>query len=123
MKQRFSDKVYELKSKVGLGKTPKRSVVEPQLGYVITLITNIRECFSKADLDMKTDILSSILDGKMIFCDGKCRTVNFNPIMSLMTGKSIICEDEKENGVSDFSETPLQYPEPHLKLLNWIKPY
>ena len=54
-------------------------------------------------------ILGSILNGKMVFEDGKCRTAEFNPIIALLMGQEPIII---KNGVSVCTETPLLYPEP-----------
>ena len=64
-------------------------------------------------MSVKMDVLDSIFSGKMVFENGKCLTAEFNPIISLLIGQE---QDINENGVSVFTETPLPYPEPGLKI-------
>ena len=50
-------------------------------------------------MSVKMDVLGSIFSGKMVFENGKCRTAEFNPVISLMMGKSSICEEENKSGI------------------------
>ena len=64
------------------------------------------------DMSVKMDVLGSILSGKMVFENGKCRTAEFNPIIALLMDREPFLND---NGVSGNTETPLLYPEPRSK--------
>ena len=65
------------------------------------------------DYCFPVSILGSILNGKMVFEDGKCRTAEFNPIIALLMGQEPIII---KNGVSFCTETPLLYPELGMKI-------
>ena len=112
IKQRYSDDMYALKSQLEILQVPNRQIVEPQMSYAMSFINNLEHCLSVVDMSIKMDVLGSIFSGKMVFEDGKCRTAEFNPIVSLIMGKSDIYEGENKNGVLDVSKTPLQYPDP-----------
>lgn len=114
-KQRYKNEIHTLQCKVEAMKAPNRTVIEPRVAYAMSFINNMVKCLSDVEMSVKMDVLGSIFSGKMVFEDGKCRTAEFNPVISLMIGKSSICEDENKSGVLDFSKTPLQYPEPCLK--------
>ncbi len=109
MKQRYSNEIYALKSQAEILKVPNRQIVEPQIAYAMSFINNLEKCLSVVDMSVKMDVLGSIFCGKMIFENGKCRTAEFNPIIALLMGREPILN---EKGVSDSSETPLQYPDP-----------
>ena len=111
-KQRYTNEIHTLKCQFEILKTPNRAIVEPRVAYAMSFINNMERCLSEVDMSTKMDVLGSIFSGKMVFENGKCRTAEFNPVISLMTGKSSVCEDKNEKGVSDSSETPLQYPDP-----------
>ena len=112
IRQRYNDEIYALKSQVEILKTPNRADVEPRMAYAMSFINNMVKCLSDVEMSVKMDVLGSIFSGRMVFENGNCRTAEFNPVVSLMMGKSSICDDENKSGVLDFSKTPLQYPDP-----------
>ena len=112
IRQRYNNEIHALQCQIEIMKTPNRTAVEPRVAYAMSFINNMVKCLSDVEMSVKMDVLGSIFSGKMVFVDGKCRTAEFNPVISLMIGKSSICEDENKSGVLDFSKTPLQYPEP-----------
>ena len=93
-------------------KTPNRGVVEPQMAYAMSFISNIEQCLSMVDMSVKMDVLGSIFSGKMVFENGKCRTAEFNPIIAILMGREPFFY---EKGASVDTETPLLYPEPRSK--------
>lgn len=95
-KQRYTNEIHTLKCHFEILKTPNRSIVEPRIAYAMSFINNMERCLSEVDMSTKMDVLGSIFSGKMVFENGKCRTAEFNPVVSLMMGKSSICEDENE---------------------------
>ena len=113
IRQRYNDEIYALKSQLEIMKTPNRSVVEPQVAYAMSFINNIEHCLSSVDMSVKMDVLGSIFSGKMVFENGKCRTAEFNPIIALLMGREPFFN---EKGASADAETPLQYPEPGMKV-------
>ena len=122
IRQRYNDEIYALKSQVEILKTPNRADVEPRMAYAMSFINNMVKCLSDVEMSVKMDVLGSIFSGRMVFENGNSRTAEFNPVVSLMMGKSSICDDENKSGVLDFSKTPLQYPEPGSNrhgLLHW----
>ena len=119
IRQRYNDEIYALKSQLEIMKIPNRSVVEPQVAYAMSFINNMERCLSMVDMSVKMDVLGSILSGKMVFENGKCRTAEFNPIIAILMGREPFLND---NGVSGNTETPLLYPEPGSNrhgLLHW----
>jgi hypothetical protein len=109
IRQRYNDEIYALRSQIEILKTPNRSVVEPQMAYAMSFINNIERCLSSVEMSVKMDVLGSMLSGKMVFENGKCRTAEFNPIIPILMGREPIFN---EKGASADAETPLQYPEP-----------
>ena len=68
------------------------------------------KCLSAISVDAKIDMLGSILDGKIVIDNKKCRTAKFNSVISLIVGKSDIYTGENEKRSLSFTETPLPYP-------------
>ena len=119
IRQRYNDEIYALRSQIEILKTPNRSVVEPQMAYAMSFINNIERCLSSVEMSVKMDVLGSMLSGKMVFENGKCRTAEFTPIIALLMGREPFF---KEKGASVNTETPLLYPEPGSNrhgLLHW----
>ena len=84
IRQRYNDEIYALRSQIEILKTPNRSVIEPQMAYAMSFINNIERCLSSVEMSVKMDVLGSMLSGKMVFENGKCRTAEFNPIIALL---------------------------------------
>lgn len=117
MSERLKQQQKDLQDKLDMLEIPKRAVVEPQIGYTISFISNMDKCLSAISVDAKIDVLGSILDGKIVIDNKKCRTAKFNSVISLIVGKSDIYTGENEKRSLSFTETPLLYPEPGSKIV------
>ena len=109
MRQRYSDEIYALKNQIEIMKIPNRGNVELRVAYAMSFINNMERCLTEVEIPVKLEVLGSIFKGKMVFDGGECRTAEYNPVIPLLVGKSSYY---KTTGVSDNSETPVQYPDP-----------
>lgn len=84
IKTRYESNLFDLKSQLATITNHEKEFAS-NFGKSLTLLENLPEYYQSASIEGKRDIIGSIITGKVYFQENKCRTSDFNPLITLLS--------------------------------------
>ena len=110
LKQNVLRTKMEVEGKLALLKNPKRSKIEPQLEYAISLINNLEHYMREGRIDTKRELIGVMFPEKFDF-DGKSyRTNSYNKVLDAIYQQTNELRGNKKAETPEFSEISTSVP-------------
>ena len=110
LKQSVLRTKMETEGKLALLKNPKRSKIEPQLEYAISLINNLEHYMREGRIDTKRELIGVMFPEKFDF-DGKSyRTNSYNKVLDAIYVQTNELRGIKKAETPEFSEISTSVP-------------
>ena len=123
MSGRYQAEASTLQQNIETLKTLKRTNIEPQLAYSISLVSNIGKYVREAPVEIKIKLLSSMFPEKIEFDGETYRTNSYNKVLDLIFQQTNELRGEKKEKGERFSSFSRSVPRPGVEpgwiLLHW----